>query len=160
MLKAKQNNLIQGSDGNFGTNYTYRGENNQKIEQFLLEGFFDTVVTRLVPADTIRIIEMQDNKVVAATLLIVISRGPEPKLELDIRPYDGSKIVRYTKTKDEEPKKEAPFIDVKYIDGTGQVERLNDGLYQVKCDGKVIYETEKKGLAMAISRGDAPIPQE
>lgn len=160
-MKAKQNNLIQGADGNFGTTYTYRGENGQKIEQFLEEGFFETVKTRLAPADTLRIVEMHNKKVTASILMIIISRGPEPKMELDIRPYDSDRILRYNESEDKATPLPEPVEDLVYISGTGQVERdQNTKLYSVKCDGKVIYETMKKGLAQAIARGDTPIPQE
>jgi len=158
-MKAKQNNLIQSADGNFGTAYTYRGESGQKIEQFLVKDFFDAVKTRLTPADTIRVMEMTNGKVTASILLVVLSRGPEPKMELDIRPYDSDKILRYTESKDEQVDPPEDLENIVYISGTGQVERNKEGVYQVKCDGKVIYETEKKGLAQAIARGDTPIPQ-
>ena len=157
--KAKQNSRIQTSDGNFGTSYTYRGEDNRPIEDFFKKDFFETVKTRLVPADTIRVIEMKDGKVTASILMIVISRSKK-KLDLDIRPYDNAEVIRYSDELVIEPAPEEEFQDVVYISGSGIVEQDKvTKMYQVKCDGKIICETDKKGLAMAIARGDAPIPQ-
>ena len=157
--KAKQNSLIQTSEGNFGTSYSYRGEDNRPIEDFFKKDFFETVKTRLVPSDTIRVIEMKNGKVTASILMIVISRSKKD-LDLDIRPYDNAEIIRYSDEPVIEPTPEEDFPDVKYITGSGQVEQDRvTKMYQIKCDGKVVCETEKKGLAMAIARGDAPIPQ-
>ncbi len=159
-LKAKQNNLQQSSDGSFGTVYTYRGESRQPIESLITNEFYEPTKTRLNACDTIYVMEMKDKKVVASILLIVISRGKEPKMELDIRPYGDSKITRYDYEETQQIPEE-PLVPVIYISGTGQVERdRKTGVYSVKCDGKVIYETENKALAGAIARGDAPIPQD
>lgn len=157
--KARQNNLQQSSDGNFGTQYTYQGGNGQTIEQLMASDFYESVKTRLSPCDTIRVMEMKDNKVVASTLMVVISRSKEPKMVLDIRPCDGSKITRYDYEETEQIPKE-PIVPVIYISGSGQAEKnKNTGVWSVKCDGKVIYETESGPLAKAIARGDKPIPQ-
>jgi hypothetical protein len=153
--------LLQSADGNFGTTYSYRCDNGQPIDRCLAEDFFDTVKTRLGPGDVIRVCEYKDSKVTASCELIVVSRGPQPAMKLDIRLYKGQEIYRYEDgSVEEEEKPETKEPDEIYIDGTGTVERDEvSKIYKVKCDGNVIYETEKKGLAMAIARGDAPVPQ-
>lgn len=157
--KARGNNLLQVSDGNFGTSYAYRCDGNIPIERCLEQDFFETVKTRLGAGDTIQVVEYKDGIVSASCKLIVISRSKD-KLILDIRLIDKIGIVRYeSKSVGELKEAASPIPDVKYIHGTGQVEQDKvSKIYSVKCEGVVVYETDKKGLAMAIARGDAPIP--
>lgn len=158
-MRARQNKLLQSSDGNFGTNYTYICDNNQPIERCLEKDFFETVKTRLGPADTIRVVEVKDKKVTAAILLMVISRS-EAKMELDIRPYDGSvNIKRYGDKPIVEPEPETFPPANEYIKGTGQVEKNRDGDFVVKANGKKVCTVEKRALAMSIARGDVPLPK-
>ena len=157
-MRARQNQLLQNSDGNFGTAYTYRCENGQPIERCLEKDFFETVKTRLGPADTIRVIEIKDKKVTAAILLVVVSRS-EKKLDLDIRPYASKDIIRYSDEPIIEPKPEIfPPADT-FIDGTGQVEKKRNGDYVVKANGKKVCTVETRALAMSIARGDVPLPK-
>ena len=158
-MRARQNSLLQASDGNFGAAYTYNCDNGQPIERCLEKDFFETVKTRLGPGDTIRVMELRNKKVTASILLVVISRS-EKKMELDIRPYDGSvNIKRYSDKPIVEPKPETfPPAD-SFIDGTGQVEKKRNGDYVVKANGKKVCTVENRALAMSIARGDAPLPK-
>ena len=164
-IKAKGNNLIKSSDGNFGTLYCYRCDGNRNIEDTLKKGFFDSVRSRLGAGDLISAVEIKktedgkDEVVTASVTLVVVSRTGD-KMELDVRPYEGSKIYRYDpkehKGEEPEPLQEGP----RYVNGDGQVEKdLVSGEYTVKCGGKIEYSTDNQAEANAIARGDIPIPE-
>jgi len=158
--KARQNDLISASDGNFGSTFTYRGQEGRPIESMMDSDFYDTVKTRLAPSDVIRLMEFKNKKVTASIDLIVVSRTPDMAMKLDIRPYNGSEIVRYSEVDEEVVSIPETEPDIKFISGNGQVERDKlSGTYSVKDDkGKVVLVTEKKNLAHAVARGDEPIP--
>lgn len=161
MFKARTHNLIRSTDGNYGTHWTYLCDNGMDIKECFEPNFFSTLKSNLLAGDTIRVIEMTGKRgpVKAACLGIVISVH-ESLPEVIFKPYDDAGIHYYKDDSSPEEKEDPYQLPPKFIEGSGQVEKdENSGMYVVKCDGKIICETEKKGLAMAISRGDTPIPQ-
>ena len=160
--KAKQNNLLQTSDGNYGTTYSYKGEDGKPIEDMLKTEFYETVKSRLSAGDTIQVMEFEKDRIVATTRLIVVHKTKDNHQTLDIRPYDNSEIIRYEER--EYPKPEEEFVVVpqeRFVQGDGQVEYdRSKKEYTVKTGEGIVLKTEKKALAHAVARGDAPIPSE
>lgn len=163
-LKAHGRKLVKSSDGNDGTPWSYLCDNGLPIEQCFVPNYFSTLKDMLLPGDTIEILQIKLNgkvrEIQAACKAIVISRS-ETAREIDVQMYDPKTgIHRYTPYGVvEEEKPQEPFVPVEFITGSGRVERdENTKIYTVYCDKEVVYETMKKGLAQAISRGDTPIP--
>ena len=157
-MKALNHKLARSSDGNFGTDYTYLCDSNRSIETCFEENFFSPLIDHLMPADTIRIVEMKEGRVAALQVGIVISKS-KTKPELDFRPFDDQGIHRYPfkglAELAETPEGPAPI----FIPGEGTIEQdLVSKVFKVSWDGGSC-EVESLTLAKAIVRGDKPIPQ-
>lgn len=166
-LKAHGRKLVKSSDGNDGTPWSYLCDNGLPIEQCFVPNYFSTLKDLLLPGDTIEILQIKLIKgkvreIQAACKAIVISRSENAR-EIDVQMYDPKDgIHRYTPygvVEEEIP--EEPLVPIMYIEGSGRVERdEKTKIYTVYCNKDMIYQTMKKSLAQAISRGDVPIPPE
>ena len=96
-LKAQTHKLIRSTDGNFGTHWTYMCDNGRPIEASLVENFFSTLWSNILPGDTIRVVEIKKKKLVAAYLAIVVAKSEKQiPAEVYVQPYDDTGVRRFT----------------------------------------------------------------
>ena len=157
MLKARTNKLNKPEDGNFGKVWNYICDQHE-IKECFTEGFFNPVGGNLMAGDTVRMMEIRQNRIMAICDGIILEvKNDATGYNVEFHPL-STKISNFPrpKVKKEKPKDEAP---PEFILGTGLVEwNLGKRAYTIFANGKPVCEVENKAEAHAIARGDKPIP--
>jgi len=122
------------------------------------KAFFDTMSGNLMAGDTIRILELRDNRVrsMAEGIVLEVIRNKQAD-KVEFFPLT-SKVLKFPIKTFEKPNKEDK-VPAEFIQGEGTVE-YNPGKksYMILCDGKIVSQCANKERAHAVARGDFPIP--
>lgn len=151
--KALAHKLERIGDGQFGTAWSYKCDH-MLIEDSFKEGFYNNISGNLLPGDTINVVEFKQSSVSAVCEFIVVS-----KLDSTVvcRPLTDH-IKRFTEKEPKAANEEANHGD-EYIKGDGEVHwNLGRKRHVVTVDGKEVASLKDKDEALAIARGDNPIP--
>jgi|TARA_R110000803_G_scaffold137219_4_gene204219 hypothetical protein len=156
-VKAKHNKLNKPEDGNFGKVWNYICDQHDVKECYQV-GFFDPLAGNLMAGDTIRILEVRDNRVRAMTEGIVLEILRTKQADtVEFFPLI-SKVIKFPVRTFKEPNKEEQ-VPATYIQGAGTVEyNIGKKAYMILCDGKIISQCVNKERAHAVARGDFPVP--
>ena len=157
MIKAKAHRLNKPEDGNFGKVWNYICDQHE-IKECYNKGFFNTMGGNLMAGDTVRMIEIRNNRILSLSEGIVLE-VTKSKIGFDVEFYPLDKqIIRFPQG--EAAKEKAPAAaSPEFISGTGSVEwNLGKRTYVITADGKTVCEIDNKAEAHAIARGDQPIP--
>lgn len=155
-LKAYAPNLFVGEPVQFGQRYTYVSDHD--MGAMLGPGYFDPLRRRLCPGDTLRIVQVEtpdvksiDNRVLSYVDCTVMAVGDTIDLAADKPP------VKVPNTK-AAPLPLKPKTSERYVQGPAEVTPGRGG-YTVKVGKEVVASGLEEMEALAVSRGDAPIPE-
>ena len=157
MIKAKAHRLNKPEDGNFGKFWNYICDQHE-IKECFKEGFFNSMGGNLMAGDTVRMIEIRQNRIISLCEGIVLE-VTKNKTGYQVEFHALSEAIKRFPQGKIKTETSAAAPPLEFISGTGSVEwNLGKRAYIITADGKPVCEIENKAEAHAVARGDKPIP--